>query len=111
MPSADVVDVLYEILLLIHDMLCLSLVCLCVCVCIKIFMKLFGVRPPIVQIGLLNVDVCGVNVWQYLNIGRNVNQHRLLNCLIADYEVAYFLARSSRRSDVRLTMELLRWIS
>jgi len=34
-------------------------------------------------------------------------QHQLLNCLIADYEVVYFLARRSRGSDMHLTGELL----
>jgi len=66
-PSADVVNMLYEMLLLIRDTrrLCLIAISVCVCLCacaLRVLPVLFRVYPPTVQIGPLNVDIRGVNI-------------------------------------------------
>ena len=83
-----------------HDVSLIAIcmcVSVCVCVCIKIFMNAVRCSPPIVQIGLLNISICGVNVWQYLNIGEMLPASAAQ--LIASLPVAKlsFIFSSSRK--------------
>ena len=56
--------------------------CVCLCACaLRVLPVLFRVYPPTVQIGPLNVDIRGVNIWQYLNVGKVLPASTvLLNC-------------------------------
>lgn len=100
-------------LLLIRDTrrLCLIAISVCVCLCacaLRVLPVLFRVYPPTVQIGPLNVDIRGVNIWQYLNVGKVLPASTvLLNCQLWN---RLFFSLVEVTEMTCLTGELLRWI-